>query len=159
MDFDKLNRWMTLVANLGVVAGLIFLSIEIRQNTESLDESRKQVQLQSYQDYLQNLDESFRDLANSPYMAEIFVKYNNGGVQALSDVELQRLRWQSQTGMQRLDTLHYLHQIGYANTERYESVMLTTGCEHAKRWRDIGIWPDRPSFRDAIEELLDTKCE
>jgi len=159
VDFDKLHRWMTLTANLGVIAGLIFLAIEIRQNTESLDESRKQAQLQSYQEYLQNLDESYRDLAKSPYMAEIVVKYHNGGVQSPNEVEMQRLRWQSMTGMQRLDRLHYLHQIGYADTERYEAVMRTTGCEHAKRWREIGIWPERPSFRGAIEELLETQCE
>lgn len=34
MDTDKLNRWMTLIANIGVLIGIIFLAIEIRQNTE-----------------------------------------------------------------------------------------------------------------------------
>ena len=34
MDFDKVNRWLTLVANIGVVAGIVFLAIEIKQNTE-----------------------------------------------------------------------------------------------------------------------------
>ena len=33
MDVDKLNRWLTLVANLGVIVGIIFLIVEIRQNT------------------------------------------------------------------------------------------------------------------------------
>ncbi len=28
MDFDKLNRWVTLVANIGVVAGIFFLAID-----------------------------------------------------------------------------------------------------------------------------------
>lgn len=31
---DKLNRWLTLLANVGVIAGIVFLGIEIRQNTE-----------------------------------------------------------------------------------------------------------------------------
>jgi len=159
MDTNNLNRWMTLIANFGVIAGLIFLAVEIRQNTESLDESRNQARLQSYQLYLQNLDESFRTLANSPYMADIFVKYKNEGAAALSDVEMQRLRWQSQTGMQRLDTLHYLNEIGYGDPDQYESVFRTTGCEHAERWKDIGIWPNRPNFRAAIEELLEQGCD
>ena len=30
MDFDKSNRWVTLVANIGVVAGIVFLAIEMR---------------------------------------------------------------------------------------------------------------------------------
>ena len=31
MDLDRVNRWMTLVANLGVVAGILFLAIELQQ--------------------------------------------------------------------------------------------------------------------------------
>ncbi len=33
MNLDRLNQWLILVANLGVLAGIIFLSVEIRQNT------------------------------------------------------------------------------------------------------------------------------
>ena len=34
MKSEKLDRLLTLLANLGVIAGIIFLAIEIRQNTE-----------------------------------------------------------------------------------------------------------------------------
>ncbi len=30
--FDKLNRWLTLIANLAVVGGIVFLGLEISQN-------------------------------------------------------------------------------------------------------------------------------
>ena len=33
MDFGNLNKWLTLVANFGVIVGIVFLVIEIRQNT------------------------------------------------------------------------------------------------------------------------------
>ena len=36
MNLDRLNQWLILLANLGVVAGIIFLSIEIRQNTVAI---------------------------------------------------------------------------------------------------------------------------
>ena len=32
MDSDRLNRWLTLIANLAVVAGILFLAVELRQN-------------------------------------------------------------------------------------------------------------------------------
>ncbi len=41
MDSEKLNRWLTLGANFGVLVGIIFLAIEIRQNTESQEEARR----------------------------------------------------------------------------------------------------------------------
>ena len=34
MDEDKVNKWLTLGANIGVLIGIIFLAVEIRQNTE-----------------------------------------------------------------------------------------------------------------------------
>ncbi len=159
MDTDKLNRWMTLIANVGVVSGLVFLAVEVRQNTESLEESRKQVRLQSYQVYLQNLDESYRTLANSPFMAEIFIKYDKEGPDALSEVEMQRFRWQSYTGMARIDTMHYLNEIGYFDQEQYKTHFPTLVCQNAPRWRAIGIWPNRPAFRAAIEEIVSKGCE
>ncbi len=36
MDSDKLNRWLTLGANIGVLIGIIFLAIELQQNNENL---------------------------------------------------------------------------------------------------------------------------
>jgi len=34
VNVDSTNRWLTLIANIGVIVGLIFLALEIRQNTE-----------------------------------------------------------------------------------------------------------------------------
>ena len=36
MQTYKVNQWLTLIANFGVVAGLVFLAIEVRQNTTAL---------------------------------------------------------------------------------------------------------------------------
>lgn len=36
MDADALNQWLTLVANIGVLAGIIFLAVEVRQNSRNL---------------------------------------------------------------------------------------------------------------------------
>ena len=34
---EKLNQWLTLAANLGVLAGLVFLALEIQQNTSAIN--------------------------------------------------------------------------------------------------------------------------
>ena len=34
VNTDNLNRWLSLGANVAVVIGIVFLAIEIRQNTE-----------------------------------------------------------------------------------------------------------------------------
>ena len=36
MSLDNLNKWLTLLANVGVFAGIIFLAIELQQNTNMM---------------------------------------------------------------------------------------------------------------------------
>ena len=36
MDTDRLNRWLTLGANIGVLIGIVLLVIEVRQNNSNL---------------------------------------------------------------------------------------------------------------------------
>ena len=36
MNTDSVNKWLTLAANIGVIAGIIFLAIEVQQNNEAL---------------------------------------------------------------------------------------------------------------------------
>jgi hypothetical protein len=34
MDWDKVNRWLTLTANVGVLVGIVLILIELTQNSE-----------------------------------------------------------------------------------------------------------------------------
>lgn len=49
MNTEALNRWLSLGANLGVLVGIIFLAIEIRQNTDmtraQITQSRAEVSI------------------------------------------------------------------------------------------------------------------
>ena len=37
MQLDNLNKWLTLLANFGVVLGIIFLAVEVSQNNDALE--------------------------------------------------------------------------------------------------------------------------
>ena len=37
MNLDKLNNWLTLAANIGVLAGILLVAYEVRQNQELLE--------------------------------------------------------------------------------------------------------------------------
>lgn len=41
MSFDNMNRWLTLVANFGVVIGIFVLVFELRQNQAILDQNQQ----------------------------------------------------------------------------------------------------------------------
>ena len=36
MDMEKLNKWLTLIANIAILGGLVFLAVEIQQNTNAI---------------------------------------------------------------------------------------------------------------------------
>ena len=60
MDSNQLNRWLTLAANIGVLAGIVFLALEIRQNS---DLARMQFQWDQSEAYYQSEIALFGDRA------------------------------------------------------------------------------------------------
>ena len=83
MDSEKLNRWLSLGANFGVLIGIVFLAIEIRQNTET---TRAQMIQSRAETSVFLAAETF----NSEHMPDIWMKVIGG--EELSDSEFFRYR-------------------------------------------------------------------
>ena len=66
MDTDRLNRWMTLGANLGVLVGVFLLLVELRQNTESSE-------LQAAQSYVALSHELDFRIVDDPSLIALFL--------------------------------------------------------------------------------------
>jgi hypothetical protein len=98
MDPEKLNRWLTLVANIGVIAGIIFLGVEIRQNS-SMIRAQTRTQL------AEEVTELFSVNMNDKDYADVLMRGNNLG--ELSAVE------QYQYFRHRNAWLHYWNNVAY----------------------------------------------
>ena len=81
MDSDRLNRWLTLGANVGVLVGIILLIVEIGQNTEMMRAQINQMRADSAMNYQYAY-------FNSEYLPAIMQKIRNGD--ELSDEEVAR---------------------------------------------------------------------
>lgn len=82
MKSDKINRWLSLGANFGVIAGIIFLGIEIQQNNQLLrNEARYNMML--------NVNDGTSNRAADADLMAIRVKAING--EDLSQIESLRL--------------------------------------------------------------------
>lgn len=81
MNAEKVNSWLSLAANIGVVIGLVLLIIEIGQNTDmmraQINQSRTDTAL--FQQY---------SMSDTDYMAPIIVKTMKG--EPLTDEEMIR---------------------------------------------------------------------
>ena len=82
MNSDQFARWLTIGANIGVVVGIIFLAIELHQNSELLES-------QASITYAQARTDSLNNQIQNENLLETLVKARDGG--SLSPLELARL--------------------------------------------------------------------
>ena len=68
---DRLNQWLTLIANLGVVAGFVFLGMEIQQNSEAIN-------AQTYQSRAEAAQELSTTIMDSEHFAPLLAKLGSG---------------------------------------------------------------------------------
>ena len=78
MSSDQINKWLGLVANIGVIFGLILVAYELQQNSELM---RVQINQARADAAMTSNEHSF----NSPYIPAIILKIRNGDV--LTDEE------------------------------------------------------------------------
>ena len=83
MKFDKVNQWLSLGANIGVVLGLVFLVIEIRTNSAT-----NRIAMQAT--FTSNWVAINGATANNPQLAEVITKARTNAL--LTDTEMEQLR-------------------------------------------------------------------
>jgi hypothetical protein len=71
MDADSLNQWLSLGANIGVLAGIFLLIFEIRQN-------RQAIRAQTRNDLAQGAISLISLAVENPHVADIVVRSNRG---------------------------------------------------------------------------------
>jgi len=71
MNSDRLNHWMTLGANIGVLAGIIFLILELQQNTVA-------TRLEAASNFQNTFSEIELFIAGNPEFAELLRKGREG---------------------------------------------------------------------------------
>ena len=82
MDLDRVNRWLTLAANAGVMAGIVFLAFELRQNTVA-------TQLEAASNFQDSFSELDLFIVGNPEFAELLRKGREG--EEISPTEELRL--------------------------------------------------------------------
>ena len=132
METDKLNKWFTLLANVGVVVGLAILILEINQ-TNSLAKAEA---IQGRSDMIMQAQKEY---ALSEYLPEITAKYREGGVEALTLVELDRLQVWENARRVRMSAQYRQYQMGFLDQETAERTVKDAALSFAQLWDDIGL--------------------
>ena len=138
MEPGRLNEWLTLVVNFGVIAGLIFLGLEIRQNTIA-------TQASAIQESTNVARQQLLMLATNPDLAELGFK----DLDDLNEIELARLRWQSRSYWLGMQGLWRQWKMGVLPNEEWE-MWNQIICNN---YASSDFWPQTliPSFLELVE--------
>ena len=146
-ETDRLNRWLTLAANVGVIVGLIVLIVEVRQNA-----NLTRAQMETGRNNL--LAQIELSLA-VPEISAAWVK-SIRAPETMSDVEVRVVESHLVAVMLQLDHMFNMEEIGLVSREEARQhvqnvVPYYFGSRHAKnwwRWQEGG-WAGTPMMEVA----------
>ena len=131
MKLEKLNTWLTFVANVGVVIGLIFLVAEMRQ-------SNHQAAAATAFQRVSDIDAANREIALSESLVEIYVKTRDEGLSTLTPVEYERLKfWENARKNRMQGQLDQYHR-GYIDQSAYED-LIGGALGNLPLWKELGF--------------------
>ena len=144
---EKFNTWLSLFANLGILVSLILLIVELNQNTQI---TRIQIEQARSESFVQ----SFRDTADSEFVAPFLAKAGAGWEefrQVMTPVEAVRGSNISAARFWDYENLHSQYLEGFV-TEEYWEQRVVAGI---KQWAPIWSYytpPDGPPARESFKE-------
>lgn len=109
VNLDKLNQWLTLLANTGVLLGIFLLVYELRQNNLSTAaQTRAEISSQTIQ--------AMNSEMSDPYFYDAVVKYRvSAPLSAREDLTMSTAH---QAKLRRRENMHYQYRQGlYSDTE------------------------------------------
>jgi hypothetical protein len=132
MEPDKLNRWLTLGANVGVLIGIILLIIE-------LDQNRDMIRAQTRNDILQQLSNSLLIVASNSELNSVIRRARLG--EELSEDEERQVYLYQVANLRDWENMHYQYRQGMFDDTEFEAerrswqfVITSNNKSFAKTW-------------------------
>ncbi len=152
---DRLNRWLTLIANVGVVAGIVFLGLEIQQNSDA-------IKAQIYQSRAEAVQELSTTIMDSDHFAPLIAKIGSelppADLAAMAELSVEdRLRLAAYFQWQHLqfDNQLYQNEHGFFDEEYVNSMTKPAAARFTPFWEELGLLGGlSPSIREAIAPYL-----
>ena len=144
MNSEKVNSWLGLLANIGVVIGLALLVFELR-------ESQQLAETEAYVGRLNQMQIARLEYAMNEYLIPIKVKALTDGVQSLTPVELTRLQEWEQSVKLRMTSQYIQYLQGYIDQNTADAIVFEA-AKFLPFWEELGFELGNSEFDQAIEK-------
>ena len=154
MKSDRLNQWLSLAANFGVIAGLVLLFFELRQTNTAIIGA-------TYQQRTEENVEWQKWLAESEYLMPSVFGIRQSGLESLPALARTRTTSAMIGAMHKLDGEYFQYELGLLTEDYYETHFLNDMRTWVPRWREFGLLDGpnaqyvRPTFAREIERFVD----
>ena len=146
---EKLNHWLTLSANLGVLTGIVFLAMELKQNSEMTAAQTRSELSQSVINLI--------EMERHPILVEANLKLQRGDELELLDVYY--LDNMANATLRHWENTYYQYQNGLFDDQEFEADFeVWREAMQTSSYRDH--WQERratysQSFRNVIDQLIE----
>ena len=147
MDSEKLNRWLALLANFGVVVGLGLLVFELRE-AQNFAETEAAVRR------LNQMQEAQTAFALSESLAELKFRARTEGAASLSESELYRLQYWENSIRLRMRGQYIQYVRGYLDVDTANAIV-TAAITNLPYWQELGYELGDNEFEQAIKRALE----
>jgi len=161
MTIMELGALGEFVGAIAVVVTLIYLAVQIRQNTNAMEESKRLALAQTYQMRADALQEMLVEAADSEYIGPILTKLTRAGypekVASLDELTVEergRFRQWQIAQQTHWDNLFYQYQQGFLDDEYYQDSFRERVKRLGPIWKALGVTGSRRSFDAEIERLM-----
>ena len=150
MKISALNEGVSLIANIGVIGSIVFLGLEMRQNTEMM-------QSQTRNSIVENQLSVYEKMIENPELFDIADKRSAN--LDVADAERQQLHVFILSQLRIWENEFYQYQIGLYAAEEFEARKIWWG-KIMRRPVNLQTWRFEeetfyPDFRIYMNELLD----
>jgi hypothetical protein len=161
MTILELGALGEFVGAIAVVVTLIYLAVQIRQNTQAMEGNERLALAQTYQMRADALQNMMVHAADSKHIGPIIAKLIAAGypediasLAELSKTELARFRQWQIAQQTHWDNMFYQYQQGFLDEEYYRGSFRVRVRRLAPIWEELGVTSSRQSFLDEIESIL-----
>ena len=147
---NKLNQWLTLIANVGVLIGIGFVAYELQQNTTA-------TQLETTSNFQNAFAEVELMIASNPEFANVITKGRKG--EPLKEAEFVRLQAFYRTVLRAWQTNVTQYKAGGLSAEAFEGTKALMEQTFSQDLSLLNHWKGNraqfaPAFNSLVEGLI-----
>lgn len=161
MTIIELGALGEFLGSIAVLATLLYLTVQIRQNNRSMEESKKLALAQTYQMRSDALQMMVVQAADSKHIGPIITKLTGLGypediaaLDHLSEEERARFRLWQIAQQTHWDNMFFQYQQGFIDEEYYQDSFRERVGRLAPTWKALKLESARSTFVAEIESIL-----